>query len=92
MFQQVEGACFDLDYARETVSHVVTVSQFFKVSRLLESAIELKKQLDDEQQQQASSTRLTDRDNLAVDNSSQTAPSLRIATGDSLTITPKSFD
>lgn len=87
MFQQVEGACYDLDYARETLNDVSSVTHFVQVARLLDSAIQLKKQLDEQQQQQSVSLQ------LAGEVSSSTKSfSVSDQPRDSLDITPKSFD
>ncbi len=45
VFQEVEGACYDLDYAREAVNSLASVTHFVRVAQLLDSAVHLKEQL-----------------------------------------------
>lgn len=85
----MEGACYDLDYARETVASVTSVSQFVKVSELLASAIHLKKQLEERQAQNA---HFMETGNSSTSPLSSKTVSHEGAIGESLIITPKSFD
>ena len=84
MLQKVEGACYDLDYAHETVVGLASLSQFVNVAKLLKSAIQVKKQLD-EHQKETSCAQTTD-------GSSTMSKTVLYTTQESLTITPKSFD
>ena len=82
MFQEVEGACYDLDYSRETVRSLASVTHFVRVAQLLDSAIHLKEQLQLEES--------GPMQQLPQETSSNTQQ-ISIAT-DSLLITPKSFN
>ena len=83
VFQEVEGACYDLDYARETVNSLASVTHFVRVAQLLDSAVRLKDQL---QVMESGSTRQP----LPQEPASHKPTDTRQAT-DSLLITPKSF-
>ena len=86
VFQEVEGACYDLDYARETVSSLSLVTHFVRVAQLLDSAIGLKEQLQVVEsgpiQQLPPSEAASHKPSRS--NTQQTT--------DSLLITPKSFN
>ena len=83
MFQEVEGACYDLDYARETVNSLASVTHFVRVAQLLDSAIRLKDQL---QVMESGPTQPP----LPPEPASH-KPADTQQTTDSLLITPKSF-
>ena len=89
MLQKVEGACYDLDYAHETVVGLASLSQFANVGELLKSAIQVKKQLDEHKKVETLCAQ-------TVGGSSTTVSKIVSYTGkttqESLTITPKSFD
>ena len=87
----MEGACYDLDYARETVASVSSVSHFVQVSQLLNSAIRLKKDIDQKAvplvdntgDYSINSPSLSDNQHFATSSSRDTQ---------SILITPKSFN
>lgn len=83
----MEGACYDLDYAREAVVGLASLSQFINVAELLKSAIQVRKRLD-EHQKKTSSAQTTDGSSTMSSTISYT----QRPTQESLTITPKSFD
>ena len=85
VFQEVEGACYDLDYARETVNSLASVTHFVRVAQLLDSAIHLKEQL-----QVVESGPVTQH--LLPPEAASHNPSNTQQATDSLLITPKSFD
>ena len=76
-----------MDYARETVVGLASLSQFVNVAELLKSAIQVKKQLD-KHQKETSCAQTTDGSSITCKTISYTGKT----TQESLTITPKSFD
>ena len=86
VFQQVEGACYDLDYAREAVTCMSTVSNFKQVSQLLDSAIQLKKEVDNRKSSVVQPVTHSSINSISVEQATPPIPS------EPLLITPKSFD
>lgn len=89
VFQEVEGACYDLDYARETVTSLASVTHFAEVAQLLDSAIQLKEQMEAVESGPVPVQQVAPPSEAA---SSSYNPSNTQQTTDSLLITPKSFD
>lgn len=84
VYQEVEGACYDLDYARETVNSLSLVTHFVGVAQLLDSAIRLKEQLGVVESGPAQQLPPLETASHKPFNTQQAT--------DSLLITPKSFD
>ena len=84
VFQEVEGACYDLDYARETVSNVASLSHFQHIAQLLDSAIHLTQQL--EAVESGKIERLSQQATPKFSNTQGNTDS------SSLAISPRSFD
>lgn len=53
MCERVEGASFDLEYDTSAVKEMASVTQFSRLSAVIERAVHLKKQLEEKERQAA---------------------------------------